>query len=92
MSWAVYVSELVSCDGSRWSKATGRNEKWWTKTTLLIGALEKVKKGVPLGVVEILLEANCYNNLYAGGLASWGPEGGVHVVSENWGKSDSTDQ
>jgi hypothetical protein len=32
------------------------------------------------GVIEVLSEANGYNNLYAGSLPSWGPEGGVHLV------------
>lgn len=40
----------------------------------------EVRSRVPLGVVEVLVEANCYNNLYAGGLSSWGPKGGVHLV------------
>ncbi len=41
---------------------------------------EDIKKNLPFGVMEVLLEANCYNNLYAGSLPKWGPEGGVHVV------------
>jgi hypothetical protein len=43
-------------------------------------SVEDVKRTVPLGVVDVLLEANCYNNLYAGSLPKWGPNGGVHVV------------
>ncbi len=42
--------------------------------------IEEVKAHFPLGVVEVLVEANCYNNLYAGSLPAWGPEGGVHLV------------
>jgi hypothetical protein len=42
--------------------------------------VEEVRTHVPLGVVEVLVEANCYNNLYAASLPSWGPEGGVHLV------------
>lgn len=42
--------------------------------------LGDIKRGLPLGVIDVLLEANCYNNLYAGSLPKWGPNGGVHVV------------
>jgi hypothetical protein len=28
---------------------------------------------VPLGVTEVLFEANCYNNLYGAFLPKWGP-------------------
>lgn len=42
--------------------------------------VEEIRKRVPLGVVEILVEANCYNHLYVGSLPAWGPEGGVHLV------------
>ena len=42
--------------------------------------VEDIKNNIPLGVIEVLLEANCYNNLYAGSLPKWGPNGGVHVV------------
>ena len=41
---------------------------------------DDIKKSLPLGVMELLLEANCYNNMYAGSLPKWGPSGGVHVV------------
>src|ERR1035437_5505393 len=41
---------------------------------------DDIKKSLPLGVMEVLLEANCYNNMYAGSLPKWGPSGGVHVV------------
>ena len=43
-------------------------------------SIEDIKKNLPFGVMEVLLEANCYNNLYAGSLPKWGPNGGVHVV------------
>lgn len=43
-------------------------------------SVDDVKKMLPLGVVEVLLEANCYNNMYAGSLPKWGPSGGLHVV------------
>lgn len=39
-----------------------------------------VKQHLPFGIIEILLEANCYNNLYANSLSKWGPSGGVHLV------------
>jgi hypothetical protein len=39
-----------------------------------------IRKNLQLGVMEVLLEANCYNSLYAGGLPNWGPGGGVHLV------------
>jgi len=42
--------------------------------------IDEIKAHVPLGVVEVLVEANCYNSLYAGSLPAWGPEGGVHLV------------
>src|SRR5437667_6345559 len=42
--------------------------------------IDDIKKNLPLGVMEVLLEANCYNNMYAGSLSKWGPGGGVHVV------------
>jgi hypothetical protein len=42
--------------------------------------VDEIKKNLPLGVMEVLLEANCYNNMYASSLAKWGPNGGVHVV------------
>jgi hypothetical protein len=42
--------------------------------------VEDIKKNIPLGVMDVLLEANCYNNMYAGSLPKWGPNGGVHVV------------
>lgn len=50
------------------------------KRQMRILTIEEVRAHVLLGVVEVLVEANCYNNLYAGSLASWGPEGGVHLV------------
>ncbi len=43
-------------------------------------SVDDVEKMLPLGVVEVLLEANCYNNMYAGSLPKWGPSGGLHVV------------
>jgi len=43
-------------------------------------SVEDIKKSLPLGVMEILFEANCYNNMYAGSLPKWGPRGGVHLV------------
>lgn len=43
-------------------------------------SIDDVKKTVPLNVVEVLLEANCYNTLYSSSLGKWGPDGGVHVV------------
>jgi len=49
-------------------------------------SIDEIKKNIPLGVLEVLLEANCYNNLYAGSLPKWGPEGGVHVVLKVDGK------
>ena len=42
--------------------------------------VDDTKRELPLGVMDVLLEANCYNNLYAGSLPKWGPNGGVHVV------------
>jgi hypothetical protein len=42
--------------------------------------VDDIKRNVPLGVIDVLLEANCYNNMYAGSLPKWGPHGGVHVV------------
>jgi hypothetical protein len=41
---------------------------------------DDIKKSLPFGIMEVLLEANCYNNMYAGSLPKWGPSGGVHVV------------
>ena len=43
-------------------------------------SMDDIKRNLPLGVFDVLLEANCYNNLYAGSLPKWGPSGGVHVV------------
>jgi hypothetical protein len=43
-------------------------------------SVDDIKKNLPLGVIDVLLEANCYNNLYAGSLPKWGPSGGVHLV------------
>jgi hypothetical protein len=42
--------------------------------------LADVRGNFRLGVVEVLLEANCYSNIYFGLLPPWGPEGGVHLV------------
>ena len=39
--------------------------------------VELVRRTVPLGIVEVLFEASSYNNLNAGSLAQWGPEGGL---------------
>jgi len=30
--------------------------------------VDDIKKNLPLGVMDVLLEANCYNNMYAGSL------------------------
>lgn len=35
---------------------------------------------IPTGIVDVLLESNCYNSLYVGSLAKWTPAGGVHLV------------
>jgi len=43
-------------------------------------SIDDIKNNLPLGVMDVLLEANCYNSLYAGSLPKWGPGGGVHVV------------
>jgi hypothetical protein len=43
-------------------------------------SIDDIKNNLPLGVMDVLLEANCYNNMYAGSLPKWGPGGGVHVV------------
>ena len=43
-------------------------------------SVDDIKKNLPFGVMDVLLEANCYNNLYAGSLPKWGPSGGVHLV------------
>ena len=43
-------------------------------------SVDDIKNNLPLGVMDVLLEANCYNNLYAGSLPKWGPSGGVHLV------------
>ena len=43
-------------------------------------SIDQIKAGLPLGTTEILLEANCYNNLYSASLPKWGPAGGVHLV------------
>jgi hypothetical protein len=47
--------------------------------------LDQVKSGLDLGTVAILLEANCYNRLYAGGLSNWAP-GAAHIVLKVNGK------
>lgn len=49
-------------------------------------SVDDIKKNLDFGVIEVLLEANCYNNLYAGSLPKWGPTGGVHVVLKVDGK------
>jgi hypothetical protein len=49
-------------------------------------SVDDIKKNLPFGVMEVLLEANCYNNMYAGSLPKWGPSGGVHVVIKVDGK------
>lgn len=41
---------------------------------------DDIRKNLRLGVVDVLLSANCYNNLYSGSLAKWTPAGGVHLV------------
>jgi hypothetical protein len=43
-------------------------------------SVDDIRRNVPLGVMEVLLEANCYNNMYAGSLPKWGPRGCVHLV------------
>jgi hypothetical protein len=43
-------------------------------------SVEDIKNNLPLGVLEVLLEANCYNSMYAGSLPKWGPAEGVHLV------------
>jgi hypothetical protein len=43
-------------------------------------SVNQVRRSVPLGVTEVLFEANCYNNLYGASLPKWGPGGGIHVV------------
>ncbi len=43
-------------------------------------SVEDIRRNLPFGVMEILLEASCYNNMYASSLPKWGPNGGVHVV------------
>jgi len=48
--------------------------------------VDDIRKSLPFGVMEVLLEANCYNNMYAGSLTKWGPSGGVHVVLKVEGK------
>jgi hypothetical protein len=34
--------------------------------------VDDTKRELPLGVMDVLLEANCYNSLYAGNLPKWG--------------------
>lgn len=41
-----------------------------------------IKAALGSPVIEVLLEANCYNDNYAGSLPKWGPDGGVHLVLE----------
>lgn len=48
--------------------------------------VEMVKRTVPLDVTEVLLEASCYNELYAGSLPQWGLDGGVRLLVEADGK------
>jgi hypothetical protein len=45
-----------------------------------------IKQNINLGISEVLLESNCYNNMYAGSLPKWGPGGGVHLVLKMDGK------
>jgi hypothetical protein len=45
-------------------------------------SVEEIRNNFALGVVDVLLEANCYNSMYAGSLPKWGPSGGVHLVLE----------
>lgn len=49
-------------------------------------SVAEIKRHIPMGVSEILLEANCYNHMYAGSLPKWGPDGGVHLVLKIDGK------
>lgn len=49
-------------------------------------SVDDIRKNLPFGIMEVLLEANCYNNLYSGSLPKWGPNGGVHVVLKVDGK------
>jgi hypothetical protein len=42
----------------------------------------EIRTALASPVIEVLLEANCYNNNYAGFLPKWGPNGGVHLVRE----------
>jgi hypothetical protein len=49
-------------------------------------SMDDIRKNLSFGVVEVLLEANCYNNLYSGSLPKWGPSGGVHLVLKVDGK------
>jgi hypothetical protein len=49
--------------------------------------VEMVKRTVPLDVTEVLLEASCYNELYAAQLPPWGLEGGVRLLLEADGKT-----
>lgn len=49
-------------------------------------SVDDIKNNLPLGVMDVLLEANCYNNLYSGSLPKWGPNGGVHLVLKVGGK------
>lgn len=39
--------------------------------------VELVRRTVPLGVIEVLFEASCYNNMNESSLPQWGPEGGL---------------
>lgn len=39
-----------------------------------------IRRNFQLGVVDVLLSANCYNNLYSGSLPKWTSAGGVHLV------------
>jgi hypothetical protein len=55
-------------------------------------SVELVKRTVPLDVTEVLLEASCYNELYAGSLPQWGLDGGVRLLIEADGKSLPTQE
>lgn len=39
-----------------------------------------IRKSFRLGIVDVLLSANCYNNLYSGSLTKWTSAGGVHLI------------
>ena len=43
-------------------------------------SVEDVRQKLPMGAIDVMLEANCYNNLYNASLPKWGSAGGVHLV------------